>query len=81
MDCDVLITQVRETSRKPDEIYDLIERMAPGGRKCELFARPHNRRKGWVSLGNQLPGVYLQENQMIDWFIQKYPNLNLDQIT
>ena len=43
---------MRETSRKPDEIYTLIERMSPGGRKCELFARPHNRRKGWVSLGN-----------------------------
>jgi mRNA (2'-O-methyladenosine-N6-)-methyltransferase len=78
VDCDVLITQVRETSRKPDEIYDLIERMVPAGRKCELFARPHNRRKGWVSLGNQLPGVSLYEQQMIDKFIKKYPNLNLD---
>ena len=52
IDCDVLLTEVRETSRKPDEIYEIIERMVPGGRKVELFARPHNRRKGWLSLGN-----------------------------
>jgi len=48
----VLLTEVRETSRKPDEIYLLIERIAPKGRKVELFARPHNRRRGWDSLGN-----------------------------
>ena len=44
LDCDVIVSEVRETSRKPDEIYELIERMKPGGRKLELFARPHNRR-------------------------------------
>ena len=46
------MSEVRETSRKPDEIYGLIERMSPGGRKIELFARPHNRRSGWISMGN-----------------------------
>lgn len=74
LDCDVLVSEVRETSRKPDEIYELIERMIPGGRKLELFARPHNRRKGWVSLGNQLPGVYLVEDEMIQRFNEAYPN-------
>jgi mRNA (2'-O-methyladenosine-N6-)-methyltransferase len=33
IDCDVIVSQVRETSRKPDEIYGLIERMCPGGKK------------------------------------------------
>ena len=28
--------------------------MMPGARKVELFARNHNIRKGWLSLGNQL---------------------------
>ena len=46
--------QVRETSRKPDEMYDLLERLAPGQRKLELFGRPHNVHKGWTTLGNQL---------------------------
>jgi mRNA (2'-O-methyladenosine-N6-)-methyltransferase len=40
----VIVSEVRETSRKPDEAYGLIERMFPGGRKIELFGRPHNCR-------------------------------------
>ncbi len=78
IDCDVLVSEVRETSRKPDEIYELIERMCPNGRKIELFARPHNRRHGWVSLGNQLPGVYLVEDDVIDRFNTKYPTQKLN---
>jgi len=26
----VIVSEVRETSRKPDEIYSLIERISPG---------------------------------------------------
>ena len=77
LDCDVLLTEVRETSRKPDEIYSVIERIAPGGRKVELFARPHNRRRGWLSLGNQLPGIYLAEDDVLQKFQETYPNMNL----
>lgn len=76
-DCDVLVAPVRQTSRKPDEIYDLIERIAPGGRKVELFARPHNRRNGWLSLGNQLPGIYLTEPELLARMRARYPELNL----
>ena len=74
LDCDVLVSPVRETSRKPDEIYDLIERMMPGGRYCELFARPHNRRRRWMSLGNQLPGVYLVEDDVVQMINERYPS-------
>ena len=35
-------------------MYDLLERLAPGQRKLELFGRPHNIHKGWTTLGNQL---------------------------
>ena len=77
VDCDVLVSEVRETSRKPDEIYELIERMKPGGRKLELFARAHNRRQGWISLGNQLPGVYFVEKDMIERFNKAYPENQL----
>lgn len=48
------MAEVRETSRKPDEMYPLLERLSPGTRKLEIFARPHNVRPGWVSMGNQL---------------------------
>ena len=65
VDCDVIVSKVRETSRKPDEIYSLIERICPGGRKVELFARPHNRWPGWISLGNQLKGTYLQDQDIL----------------
>ena len=81
LDCDVLVSEVRETSRKPDEIYELIERMKPGGRKLELFARPHNRRQGWISLGNQLPGVYFVEEEIIERFNKAYPKDKLDKET
>jgi N6-adenosine-specific RNA methylase IME4 len=37
-------------SRKPDAAYQLIERMFPGRRKLELFARPPGR-PGWWSIG------------------------------
>jgi N6-adenosine-specific RNA methylase IME4 len=42
----------REHSQKPDEAYDLIERMYPGMPKIELFAR--DTRSGWSAWGNQL---------------------------
>ncbi len=40
----------REHSRKPDEVYDIIERCSPGP-YLELFAR--FRRKGWSQWGNE----------------------------
>lgn len=46
LDTDVIVSEVRETSRKPDEVYGLIERMCPGGRKIEIFGRKHNTRPG-----------------------------------
>jgi N6-adenosine-specific RNA methylase IME4 len=41
----------REHSRKPDEAYELIERMYPELPKIELFAR--QARPGWAAWGNQ----------------------------
>lgn len=54
LDSDVLVSEVRDTSRKPDELYGIIERLCPGGRKLELFGRRHNARSGWLTVGNQL---------------------------
>lgn len=50
LDADVIVSEVRETSRKPDEVYGLIERMCPGGRKVEIFGRKHNTRPGQVPI-------------------------------
>lgn len=46
----IISTQKREHSRKPDEQYDLIESCSPGP-FVELFAR--GPRKGWFGWGNQ----------------------------
>lgn len=46
----ILISQKREHSRKPDEIYTLIEQCSPGP-YLELFAR--FRRPGWDQWGNE----------------------------
>ena len=45
-----IATRKREHSRKPDEIYPLIEACSPGP-YLELFAR--FRRKGWSQWGNE----------------------------
>jgi N6-adenosine-specific RNA methylase IME4 len=42
----------REHSRKPDEAYELIERMYPELPKIELFAR--QTRAGWAAWGNEI---------------------------
>ncbi len=66
IDCDVIISEVRETSRKPDEIYNLIERMSPGGLKVEIFGRPHNTHTNWVTLGNQLDGTRICHEELLN---------------
>lgn len=73
IDADVIVAEVRETSRKPDEIYEMIERACPGGRKLELFGRPYNFRPGWVTLGNQLETDCLYEPETIAKFNERYP--------
>jgi hypothetical protein len=62
---DLLFAPIRQKSRKPDQIYHIIERMLPGGRKVELFARNHNLRPGWLSLGNQLGEYYDWDHDLI----------------
>ena len=47
----ILLSRKREHSRKPDELYDVIEQCSPGP-YLELFAR-HGRR-GWVQWGNEV---------------------------
>lgn len=49
----IVISRKREHSRKPDELYGIIERCSPGP-YLELFAR-HSRR-GWSQWGNEVDG-------------------------
>ncbi|ESO04559.1 hypothetical protein HELRODRAFT_121421, partial [Helobdella robusta] len=74
IDCDVIVSEIRDTSRKPDEIYGIIERFSPGTRKIELFGRLHNVRPNWLTIGNQLPSVMLIDSKMKEAFYNTYPN-------
>lgn len=40
-------------SKKPECVYEMLERQHPDKRKVELFAR--NTREGWAHWGNELP--------------------------
>nr|XP_023921736.1 N6-adenosine-methyltransferase MT-A70-like [Quercus suber]POE98820.1 n6-adenosine-methyltransferase mt-a70-like [Quercus suber] len=74
IDTDVIVAEVRETSRKPDEMYPMLERISPRTRKLELFARMHNTHAGWMSLGNQLRGVRLVDEGLRARFKAAYPD-------
>ena len=62
IDCDVIVAEVRATSHKPDEIYGIIERLAPGSKnmKMELFGRQHNCQPNWLTLGEDTPPFHSQ---------------------
>lgn len=47
----VLNFQRQEHSKKPIEVYEIIERMFPMRSYCEIFSR--NSRTGWASWGNE----------------------------
>lgn len=51
----LIATRKREHSRKPDEIYPIIEACSPGPR-LELFAR--GSRDGWAVWGNEANDDY-----------------------
>ncbi|GCE97080.1 hypothetical protein ZYGM_003303 [Zygosaccharomyces mellis] len=62
IDSDVIVSTTRETSRKPDELYGMIERLVGRhARKLEIFGRDHNKRSGWVTIGNQVTGTCIRE--------------------
>ena len=48
----VIEAAVQEHSSKPDDAYDIIERLYPGCSYVELFAR--GEREGWDVYGNEL---------------------------
>jgi N6-adenosine-specific RNA methylase IME4 len=67
----VIMAPRREHSRKPDEAYELIERMYPELPKIELFAR--SARKGWAAWGNQAPAAAAEIDDDIPEFLRRAP--------
>lgn len=56
----VIMAQIREHSRKPDEAYGSAERLMPYARRADLFSR--QRRPGWDGWGLEL-GVFDDQRQ------------------
>ncbi|KAH1075236.1 hypothetical protein J1N35_027564 [Gossypium stocksii] len=81
IDTDVIVAEVRETSRKPDEMYPMLERISPRTRKLELFARMHNTHAGWISLGNQLNGVRLVDEGLRARYKAAYPHVEVQPLS
>lgn len=53
---DVIYSERRGQSQKPEEIYQLIEELVPNGRYLEIFGRKNNLRDFWVTVGNEVTG-------------------------
>ena len=64
----IISSRKREHSRKPDELYDVIESCSPGP-YLELFAR--HRREGWTQWGDELGE---------DAFLKNDSSVELDQV-
>jgi mRNA (2'-O-methyladenosine-N6-)-methyltransferase len=51
---DVIFSERRGQSQKPEELYQLIEALVPNGKYLEIFGRKNNLRDYWVTIGNEL---------------------------
>ncbi|KAJ1848223.1 hypothetical protein LPJ70_001134 [Coemansia sp. RSA 2708] len=51
---DVIFSERRGQSQKPEEMYEIIEQLIPGGNYLEIFGRKNNLRDYWVTIGNEL---------------------------
>ena len=50
----MIYSERRGQSQKPEEIYELVEKLVPNGTYLEIFARRNNLRNHWVSVGLEL---------------------------
>ena len=51
---DLIFSQRRGQSQKPEEIYDIAESLRPNGYYLEIFGRRNNLHDGWVTIGNEI---------------------------
>ena len=51
---DAIFSLRRGQSQKPNELYEIAEKLIPNGYYLELFGRRNNLRKGWITLGDEL---------------------------
>jgi len=51
---DVIYSERRGQSQKPEELYEMIEELIPNGKYLEIFGRKNNLRDYWVTIGSEL---------------------------
>lgn len=56
---DVIHAERGIQSQKPLEIYEMLEKLVPEGKYIDIFARFHNLRRSWVSVGLELTNSHL----------------------
>lgn len=56
------------STRKPEELYSIIEHFALGRRRIELFGGIHNIRRGWVTLGLEIPFTNYDATKYLEYF-------------
>jgi len=70
VDTDVIIAEEESmaSTKKPEELYEIVERFCLGRKRLELFARKHNRRHGWLSIGNEFEETTFNKDEWDSWF-------------
>ncbi|CAD8211045.1 unnamed protein product [Paramecium octaurelia] len=73
IDTDVIITEeeVMGSTKKPEELYEIIERFCLGRKRIELFGEIHNIRDGWLTIGSQLRDTRQMPQQYNSYFQQE----------
>jgi mRNA (2'-O-methyladenosine-N6-)-methyltransferase len=51
---DIIFSIRRGQSQKPQEMYEIIEKIIPNGYYLEIFGRRNNLRNFWVTIGNEI---------------------------
>ncbi|KAK9813137.1 hypothetical protein WJX72_009655 [[Myrmecia] bisecta] len=59
---DIIYSERRGQSQKPEEIYQLIEELVPNGKYLEIFGRKNNLHNYWVTVGNEVTGTGLPKD-------------------
>ncbi len=70
VDTDVIVAEEEAygSTKKPEELYQIIERFCLGRRRIELFGEDHNIRPGWLTIGKGLSSTKYDPQLYESWF-------------